>query len=282
MVIGLSLLVNLLIAVILFYYFKIEIHLVSIAGITVSLGIIIDNAMMMTDHLTHHRGLKIYTAILGSTLAIIGSLVVIIFLKQEQRENLIDFAWVVIINLSVSLIVSLFFIPALIEKIANDQPFTRVSPGWRRFSIRFMKIYSVYIGFAVKRRWIFLLFAVLLFGLPIFMLPVQLNGEGKWAQLYNNTLGSSFYQNDIRPYLDKALGGTLRLFIQGHANVSYSEEAKQQTKLYINISLPSGASVDQMNTLSILLEQKLARYKGIETVSNTNIKSSAGICSSLF
>ena len=37
-------------------------------------------------------------------------------------------------------------------------------------------------------------------------------GEDKWAEFYNKTLGTSTYKEKVKPVVDKALGGALRLF----------------------------------------------------------------------
>src|SRR5690606_30666066 len=47
----LSIVTNLLIAVIFYYLFKVELQLYSFAGITISFGIIIDNSIIMIDHI---------------------------------------------------------------------------------------------------------------------------------------------------------------------------------------------------------------------------------------
>ena len=114
--ITISLFANLIIAVIFYYFLQIEIHLYSLAGITVSFGILIDNSIIMIDHIRHHNNKKAFLAILAATLTTIGSLSIIFFLKENQRINLIDFASVIMVNLSVSLLIALFFIPALMEK----------------------------------------------------------------------------------------------------------------------------------------------------------------------
>lgn len=92
-------------------------QLYSLAGITVSLNLVIDNTIVMTDHILHRRNLKAFMSILAATLTTMGALVIIFFLDEKIRLNLQDFAAVVIINLAVSLFVALFFVPALIEKI---------------------------------------------------------------------------------------------------------------------------------------------------------------------
>ena len=50
-----SLTINLAIAVIFYYLLGLEIQLYSLAGITISLSLIIDNTIIMTDHLNAPR-----------------------------------------------------------------------------------------------------------------------------------------------------------------------------------------------------------------------------------
>lgn len=52
---------------------------------------------------------------------------------------------------------------------------------------------------------------LLAFGLPVFLLPEKMKGEDKWAEFYNKTLGTSTYKEKVKPVVDKALGGALRL-----------------------------------------------------------------------
>lgn len=53
-----------------------------------------------------------------------------------------------------------------------------------------------------------------------FLLPEKLDGEGCWEKFYNETLGSSTYKESVKPIVDKALGGALRLFVQKYMKVA--------------------------------------------------------------
>ena len=97
-----SLSVNILVAAILYYFFGLEIQLYSLAGITISLNLVIDNTIVMTDHILRRHNLKAFMSILAATLTTIGALVIIFFLEDKIRLNLQDFAAVVIINLAIS------------------------------------------------------------------------------------------------------------------------------------------------------------------------------------
>ena len=50
------------------------------------------------------------------------------------------------------------------------------------------------------------------FGLPIFMLPETIDGSQWYAQIYNSTLGHTYYKQNVKPTVDKLFGGSLRLF----------------------------------------------------------------------
>ena len=117
LLIVISMLANLLIACMFYYLLNIHIHLYSLAGITISFGIIIDNSIVMIDHVRVNKNLKIFRAIFAATLTTIGALIIVFFLEKTQQLNLVDFAWVIIVNLSVSVAIAWFLIPALMDKI---------------------------------------------------------------------------------------------------------------------------------------------------------------------
>ncbi len=139
LIITISLVANILIAFIFYYLFKLEIHLYSLAGITVSFGIIINNTIVMTDHIRFQKNRKVGISLLAATLTTIGALSVIFFLDEASKVTLADFAAVVIINLSVSLAVALFFIPSLIEKI-------KLAPKFNALVIRRKRRVAIFSG----------------------------------------------------------------------------------------------------------------------------------------
>ena len=268
-----SLAVNICVAVIFYYAFGLEMQLYSLAGITVSLNLVIDATIVMTDHILHRRNLKAYLSVLAATLTTMGALVIIFFLKEEIRLNLQDFAAVVIINLGVSLLVSLFFVPSMIEKIGlvKNKPL-RLSArlrghlprclSGRRPAVYFTRFYEGMICLLRRHRWAVWVVLLLAFGLPVFLLPEKVEGDGRWARLYNETLGSTTYKEDIKPIVDKALGGTLRLFVEKVYNGSYFAR-NEEVALYAYATLPNGSTLDQMNTLMKRMETYLAQFKEI-------------------
>lgn len=78
-----SLSINIAVAVIFYYLFGLEMQLYSLAGITVSLNLVIDNTIVMTDHILHRRNLKAFMSILAATLTTMGALVIISSLTRR-------------------------------------------------------------------------------------------------------------------------------------------------------------------------------------------------------
>lgn len=260
-----SLAVNIAVAIIFYYLFGLEMQLYSLAGITVSLNLVIDNTIVMTDHILHRRNLKTFVSILGATLTTIGALTIIFFLDEKIRLNLQDFAAVVIINLIVSLFVALFFVPALIDKIGLKirKPGKKHRLIAKRGAVYFSRFYRWLIRILCRRRIIACILLLLVFGLPVFLLPEKIEGESKKAELYNKIFGSGTYKETVKPFVDKALGGSLRLFVQKVYEGSYFTR-NEETILYANATLPNGSTLGQMNTLIKKMEVYLSQFKEIK------------------
>ncbi|WP_373799522.1 efflux RND transporter permease subunit [Bacteroides heparinolyticus] len=272
-----ALVVNIAVALIFYYFFGLEMQLYSLAGITVSLNLVIDSTIVMTEHILHRRNLKAFMSVLAAALTTMGALVIIFFLDEKIRLNLQDFAAVVIINLAVSLMVALFFVPAMIEKIGlrsgkkkvksrklrMRKKVFRFSFSSFRFSVYFARCYAVLIRFLCRWRWAVCTFLILGFGLPVFLLPEKLEGEGKWKETYNKTFGSTIYKESVKPVVDKVLGGSLRLFVQKVYEGSYFTR-NEETVLHANANLPNGSTLEQMNTLMKRMETYLSGFKEIK------------------
>jgi multidrug efflux pump subunit AcrB len=89
----LGIVINLSITGIILYLLKVDIHLYSLAGLTISFGLIVDNAIIMIDHLHKHKNRKVFVALLAASLTTIAALMIVFFLPEEDRKNLTNFRW---------------------------------------------------------------------------------------------------------------------------------------------------------------------------------------------
>lgn len=260
-VITLSLMLSLGVSVIFYYLLGVEIQLYSLAGITISLNLIIDNIIVMSDHYRRKGNLRAFTSVLAATLTTVGALGIVFFLDDELKLNLQDFVSVVIINLCVSLFASLWLVPALIERIGLGMSARQVVRRRRlRLLSRFNRGYAAFIVFSRRWRWVYVVIAIFAFGLPVFMLPKQVEG----CELYNKTLGSKTYNEIVRPWVDKIFGGTLRLFVEDVFEGSYFSRDQAEPTLYIAASLPNGSTLTQMDELIRQMESFLLTYGEIK------------------
>lgn len=265
-----SLAVNISVAVILYYAFGLEMQLYSLAGITISLNLVIDNTIVMTDHILHRRNLKAFVSVLAATLTTIGALVIIFFLDEKIRLNLQDFAAVVIINLAVSLFVALFFVPSMIDKIGLEKKKRRkrrrflLRPTFmKRLTVYFTRFYQGVIYYLCRFRVVACLLLLLGFGLPVFMLPEKMEGEGKWVEYYNKVFDNPTFKDKVKPVINKALGGSLRLFAEKVYEGSYFNRDEGEVVLSVYATLPNGSTLEQMNVLIKRMETYLSDFKEI-------------------
>ncbi|MCM1111016.1 MAG: efflux RND transporter permease subunit [Clostridium sp.] len=266
LLITIGLAVNLAVAVLFYYFFAVEIQLYSLAGITISLNLVIDNLIVMTDHYVRRRNLRVFTAILAATLTTIGALSVVFFMDERTRLSLQDFVAVVVINLCVSLAVALFLVPALIERLGirrRSGRGGRLVHLRRRLAVVLSRAYGATVRFVVRHRTAVVILVVLAFGTPVFMLPEKIEGEGWFARNYNATFGSARYRENIKPIVDASLGGALRLFVDKVYSGSYWGREPGEPVLSVNATLPNGATLDQMNALITKMESYLAGFPEI-------------------
>jgi multidrug efflux pump subunit AcrB len=284
-----SLSVNLCIAVIFYYLFALEMQLYSLAGITISLSLIIDNTIVMADHIKNRHNRDAFLPILTATLTTAGALVIIFFLDERIRLNLQDFAAVVIINLSVSLFVALFLVPGLIEKtgmfragrLRAQRNGRRRTAALRRFVRRlpvwFSRYYMRQIRLICGWKKSVCLLLVLAFGLPVFLLPDKIEMKSEHTrshtdslliETYNRAVASGTYKEKVKPALEKALGGSLRLFVQKVYEGSYFTN-REETVLNIIANQPNGSTLEQMNHLVSRMETYLSTCREIRQFQTT-------------
>ncbi|WP_035455037.1 efflux RND transporter permease subunit [Algoriphagus terrigena] len=257
----LGILINLSLTAMILYFLKIDIHLYSIAGLTISFGLVVDNAIVMVDHLHKHRNRKVFLALLAASLTTVAALLMVLLLPEEDRKNLTEFSIVVSVMLGVSLLVALFFTPAFYELLFKEsaRKGRKLTFSQLRKRASWMNHYETGISLTARYRKSFLFLILLLFGTPIFFLPAKWEGQ-EW---YNKTVGNTFYQEEIRPYVDKALGGTLRMFVRGVYEKSVYREP-EKTRLYVSARLPFGNTLQQMDFIMREFEEYLKGVKGID------------------
>ncbi|GAB4131402.1 MAG: efflux RND transporter permease subunit [Raineya sp.] len=258
-----SVFTNLALLSLVLYFLNISIHLYTLAGITVSLGLVMDNAVMVLQYFKRKDAFKdwsgLLNALLGTCLCIVAALLFVFFLPEKERMNLSDFVIVVACNMLLSVLVASLFTPALSRFLHGNQVGKKKKFRYQRRQYKFFVRYVSFIGFLQKYPKFFTTAMILLFGLPVFLLPTQIPNN-EW---YNKTFGNEWYLENIRPFIDKYLGGTLRLFAYNvYENAGYRN--LDRTVLYINAEMPLGTTPEQMNQVIQKVENYLKKVENLE------------------
>lgn len=272
-IVSVSLIANIFISFIGYVIFEVQLNIYSLVGITVSLGLIIDATIMMTDHYSYYRNKKAFLAIMAALITSIGSLLIIFFLPQETKDFLGDFGWVIVINLTTALFVALFFVPALIDKL-KYYPRKNTNRKLRRL-VFWNKIYYIYIKYACHYKKICYAIMILAFGIPVFALP---GGTGDcddstwddsielpwYEKVYNKTLGSDFFIENLKEPLSYILGGSITFFANAMNNIENINTENKQEKLNIEGTIPAKMDLEKLNEKTILLENYLDTFSIVE------------------
>ncbi len=245
-------------SIIAIYFMGLELHLYSLAGLTLSLGIVLDNLIVMAEHLRHQGRQRIFVALLAATLTTLGAVSIIFFISPEYREQLTDFVYIFCITVGMSLVVALFFMPAMVK----SQLEAASHPG-KGFVFFFNRHYKKYTSCLSHRRWLAFPILLLTFGLPLFLIPSEIEGEGFVTRKYNEIM-DGVYGQTIHPKISKYLGGTLQLFMQSKDKFVFRQEQKEETKLHVRASMPFGGTTDQLNAIIISFEHYLKQFDQIK------------------
>jgi multidrug efflux pump subunit AcrB len=130
LIIGLSMFVSLIISLMFFYLFKISLNVVSLTGLILALGMMIDSSIIVTDNIGQYRrkGLSIDDAcikgtneviapMLSSAFTTIAVFVPLIFLSGIAGAIFFDQAFSVTIGLLVSYFTGIMLLPVLYKKV---------------------------------------------------------------------------------------------------------------------------------------------------------------------
>ena len=277
LIIVLTLAVNLLIALAIYAFAGISIHIYTLAGITVSLGIVIDTSIVMIDHYAHFRDRKAFPSLVAAVGTTIAALLMVLLLPESEKANLKDFIWVISLNLAVSLAVSWLFIPALMDYLPVQTPASVSSMRKRRRQARRTGRYGRYIGWGLRHRWVYVVLFILAFGLPLCVLPSASEMEKEQDKGFFRKAVEKFVSwppyEDNRYIVDKVAGSSFGAFFRALDRSDFYREPQQKT-LHINAGMLEGCTVHQLNEVVKSMENYLAGFDEIK-VFTTEISSYA-------
>ncbi|MDD4032876.1 MAG: efflux RND transporter permease subunit, partial [Bacteroidales bacterium] len=180
-IIGLSLVVSLVIAFLFFYIFQMSLNIISLAGLALASGMMIDSAIVVTENIAQYRERgysleeacvtgtnEVITPMLSSSLTTVSVFVPLIFMSGMAGAIFYDQAFSVTVGLFTSYFTGIFLLPVL-YKLVYGRKFSN-KPSLHQRKIRSSKhfIYALYNAgyyFTFRHKWIHII--GVLFTLPV-------------------------------------------------------------------------------------------------------------------
>jgi len=174
LIIAVSIPTSLLLSMLFMYLFGLSINIISLSGLILGVGMMIDNAIIVIDNITQKitagetlnqaciKGTnEIITPLISSVLTTISVFVPLLFLSGMTGALFYDQAVTVSIGLGASLVVSIILIPVLFKQIKSK---TFKIEQWLKLKNKSKKIDSLYekgFHFFFQKKWIIYSIAII-------------------------------------------------------------------------------------------------------------------------
>ncbi|MCW9712265.1 efflux RND transporter permease subunit [Aliifodinibius salicampi] len=167
--IGVAIPVSIFLTFFVMFISDIQLNIVSLSGLTLGIGLLVDNAIIVLENINRHRSgtdsifeaadlgtREIALAVTASTLTTISVFLPLIFLGGFEGAFFRDQAWTLSISLLASLGVALMILPVLITQFQKKGEEKSAMFGFNRFFDRMRDRYEQSLQWALRRKALFL------------------------------------------------------------------------------------------------------------------------------
>lgn len=180
-IVGVAIPISLMFAIILIYLSGITLNIVSLGGLALGIGMLVDNSIVVIENIFRMKkdgasnkdaavrgAYQVGGAITASTLTTIGVFLPIMFIEDFIREIFYQLALTITFSLLASLLIALTFVPTVANRILKDEDKHQKKDS--KWSFEFVKdVYEKLLNAFIKLRYLVLLIVVGLFGLSIIL-----------------------------------------------------------------------------------------------------------------
>lgn len=170
LVVAFSIPLSVLVAIVLMYFSGISLNLISLSGLALGIGMLVDNSIVVIENIYRLRGLgvpaakaavmgakQVAGAIVASTLTTICVYLPIIFTSGLVRELFVDLALTIAYSLVASLLIALTVVPAMSSTLLRKS-----EPKEQKLLNRVLNFYEKILRFSLKRKLVPIGIAVVL------------------------------------------------------------------------------------------------------------------------
>jgi len=173
LIVALSIPISLMFAIILIYFSGITLNIVSLGGLALGIGMLVDNSIVVMENIFRYKkqgmsnrdaaiaGTKqVSGAIFASTITTISVFVPVLFIEGFIREIFLEMALTIAYSLTASLVIALTLVPAISSKILKED--SKVKVGEEKGINKVKQFYEKAFKSAFRFKYIILALVVVL------------------------------------------------------------------------------------------------------------------------
>lgn len=175
-IVACSIPISVVFAIVLMYFSGVTLNMISLSGLAIGVGMLVDNSVVVIENIYRLRGLgysaiqaslngakQVAGAIASSTLTTICVFLPIVFVEGITRQLFVDMALTIAYSLLASLIVALTLVPAMGQRMLH-----KIKPQKNPENSRIIKGYEKSLRFVLRHKICSILVVVAILGASIF------------------------------------------------------------------------------------------------------------------
>lgn len=263
-----SVLFSVFLSLIILFLLGYSLNIITLAGITIALGMLIDNAVVVFEHLNpdlptskEHRLdhiknelPKAVVPVLGSTFTTVGIFVPLLFALDELRIFLVPLAVALTVTLVCSVLIAFTWIPYSLVWLTPSGTSSRKKS---KFSSSIQRLLLWTFVIKSKVRWVMPLIIIAAIGIPFFAIE-----EPDW-DAEKGTLWPEFTQVyfDNRENIDPWIGGLTKLFVDETYFGSPWRGGGRDQMITVYIRSPQGTPLSEIDKIVQNYEKIVKPYE---------------------
>ncbi len=251
-----SILFSLLMSLSILFFMNYTLNVLTLAGLTVALGMIIDNAVVVFEQLNpklppdrekriEHVKKELpftFVPVFGSTLTTVGIFIPLFFAMEELQLFLVPLAVALTLTLVSSVLIALSWIPYSLIWLVPSTIKKEERALKKKLSRKLNSVLMRLFYWRRKLRWAFYIGLIALFGLPIFAIDEPDWEDSRWPEFTR-----TYFDN--RSDIDPLIGGLIyKFFNETYFGTPWG--GQQQERIFVNIRTPQGTPMEEINKMA--------------------------------
>lgn len=282
LIIAISMPVSIITTFVLMYFSGIKLNLISLAGLALGIGMLVDNSIVVLENIYRHRregmslkesaetGTKeVMLSVTASTFTTVIVFLPIAFIQGLTGQIFKEMGLTITYSLLASLIIAVTFIPMAASKLLSIEyvrknrqrkPLgTRIFDMWERFYQRVCRGYEKLLRVSIRKRAVTLILAFVIFGTSLLTLPAV-------GLEYFPAMDEGIISVELTLPKGSALSQTHDMAFEAQNRIQEIPEVKEITMNLGNGGFVLNRSTTEKASLSVFIGSKDERKRTISQI----------------